>query len=86
VVIEMSRRCRRIGWRNSARGRAHRLDVRCGNDFVIDIERAIYNLPNAGLCSAKIYDAVWTLPNTSIVAPTLRPHDSCPRQDHASNT
>jgi hypothetical protein len=36
--------------------------MRVGNDYVIDVERAIFNKPNAGLISGKQYDAVWTLP------------------------
>ncbi len=36
--------------------------MRVGNDYVIDIERAMFNKPPGALCSAKTYDAVWTLP------------------------
>jgi hypothetical protein len=36
--------------------------MRVGNDYVLDIERAMYGLPPASLCSAKAFDAVWTLP------------------------
>ena len=36
--------------------------MRVGNDYVIDIERAMFNKPNGALVSGKQYDAVWTLP------------------------
>jgi hypothetical protein len=36
--------------------------MRVGNDYVIDIERSMYGLPHASLCSGKPYDAVWTIP------------------------
>lgn len=62
VVIEMSSQVPEA-WLEKFRARGGRIAwMRCGNDYVIDIERAIYNMPHAGLCSAKKYDAVWTLP------------------------
>lgn len=36
--------------------------MRVGNDYVIDIERAMFDKPSGSLCSAKPYDAVWTIP------------------------
>jgi hypothetical protein len=33
-----------------------------GNEYFIDVERSIYNLPHAGLIGGKVYDAIWTLP------------------------
>lgn len=36
--------------------------MKVGNEYFIDIERSIYNQPHAGLCSRKVYDAIWTLP------------------------
>lgn len=36
--------------------------MRVGNDYVIDMERAMFDKPPAGLCSAKPYDAIWTIP------------------------
>jgi hypothetical protein len=36
--------------------------MRVGNDYVIDIERAMFNKPNGSLVNSKKYDAVWTLP------------------------
>ena len=62
VVIEMSSQVPE-DWLEKFRARGGRIAwMRCGNDFVIDIERAMYNKPHAGLSSAKKYDAVWTLP------------------------
>ena len=62
VVIEMSSQVPE-DWLAKFRTRGGRIAwMRCGNDYVIDIERAMYGLPPGGLCSAKKYDAVWTLP------------------------
>lgn len=36
--------------------------MRIGNDYVIDIERAMFNLPSGSLCSRKKVAAVWTIP------------------------
>lgn len=36
--------------------------MRVGNDYVIDIERAIFDKPPGSLCSSKPYDQVWTIP------------------------
>ncbi len=36
--------------------------MRVGNDYVIDIERAMFGLPPASLCNRRPVDAVWTLP------------------------
>jgi hypothetical protein len=36
--------------------------MRVGNDYVLDIERAMFDKPNASLISDKQYDAIWTLP------------------------
>jgi GR25 family glycosyltransferase involved in LPS biosynthesis len=36
--------------------------MRVGCDYVIDIERAIFNLAPASLCNNTPYDAVWTIP------------------------
>jgi hypothetical protein len=62
VVIEMSAQFPEE-WVQTFRARGGRYAwMRVGNDYVIDIERAMFDKPNAGLCSPKIYDAVWTLP------------------------
>jgi hypothetical protein len=44
-----------------AKGRRY-ASMRVGNDYVLDIERAMYDLPNASLVSNKKYDVIWTLP------------------------
>jgi hypothetical protein len=36
--------------------------MRVGNDYVIDIERAIFDKTPGGLCSDKPYDQMWTIP------------------------
>jgi hypothetical protein len=36
--------------------------MRVGNDYVLDIERAMFGLPPAALCSSKKYHGIWTLP------------------------
>lgn len=36
--------------------------MRVGNDYVIDIERAMFNQPAGSLCSRKKFAAVWTIP------------------------
>jgi GT2 family glycosyltransferase len=36
--------------------------MRVGNDYAIDIERAIYEKPSASLCTGKLFDVVWTIP------------------------
>ncbi|BAX60854.1 DUF2827 domain-containing protein [Burkholderia stabilis] len=36
--------------------------MRVGNDYVIDIERAMFNKPSGFLFSGAPYDAVWTIP------------------------
>jgi hypothetical protein len=62
VIIEMSSQVPE-DWLVKFRQRGGRIAwMRCGNDYVIDVERAMYNLPPAGLCSGKVYDAIWTLP------------------------
>lgn len=62
VVIEMSSQLPEA-WVSSFQQRGGRyVWMRVGNDYVIDIERAMFNKPSAGLVSDKKYDAVWTLP------------------------
>jgi hypothetical protein len=36
--------------------------MKVGNDYVIDIERAMFDKPSGWLISDKQYDAIWTLP------------------------
>jgi len=62
VVVEMSSQVPE-DWLTAFHAKGGRIAwMRSGNDFVIDIERAMYDKPHAGLCSDKKYDAVWTLP------------------------
>jgi hypothetical protein len=62
VVIEMSAQLP-DEWVSAFRDRGGRyVWMKVGNDYVIDIERALFNKPPGALVSAKQYDAVWTLP------------------------
>jgi len=62
VMVEMSSQVA-DEWSREFRARGGRLAwMRVGNDYVIDIERAIFDKPPASLCSDKVYDAIWTLP------------------------
>jgi len=62
VVIEMSAQLPEA-WVASFRERGGRYAwMRVGNDYVIDIERAMFDKPSGSLSSTKKYDAVWTLP------------------------
>lgn len=62
VVIEMSALLPEE-WVAQFRARGGRYAwMRVGNDYVIDIERSMFDKPAGSLVSAKKYDAVWTLP------------------------
>jgi hypothetical protein len=62
VAIEMSAMLPE-DWNSAFRAGGGRTAwMRVGNDYVIDIERAIHNKPSAALCSEKVYDTIWTLP------------------------
>jgi hypothetical protein len=62
VVIEMSALLP-DEWMAQFRARGGRCAwMRVGNDYVIDMERAMYGKPSASLVSSKTYDAIWTLP------------------------
>lgn len=62
VVVEMSDQFPE-DWVTRFRVKGGRyVSMKVGNEYFIDVERAIYSLPHAGLCSDKVYDAVWTLP------------------------
>ena len=62
LVVEMSDQLPE-DWVNAFRAKGGRyVAMKVGNEYFIDVERAIYNLPHAGLCSRKVYDAIWTLP------------------------
>lgn len=62
VIIEMSALLPEE-WMTAFRQKGGRCAwMRVGNDYVIDIERAMFNKPHGSLISDKKYDAVWTLP------------------------
>ena len=62
VVIEMSALLPEE-WAAAFRKKGGRYAwMRVGNDYVIDIERAMFNRPNGSLVTGKRFDAVWTLP------------------------
>ncbi|MBC5763564.1 DUF2827 domain-containing protein [Ramlibacter albus] len=62
VVIEMSALLP-ADWAAAFRARGGRYAwMRVGNDYVIDIERAMFGKPAASLYDHKPYDAIWTLP------------------------
>lgn len=62
VVIEMSALLPEA-WVSQFRAKGGRVAwMRVGNDYVIDIERSMFDKPSGSLVSAKKYDAVWTLP------------------------
>jgi len=62
VVVEMSALLAE-DWIAAFRAKGGRnVWMRVGNDYVIDIERAMFNLAPGSLCSRKPVDAVWTIP------------------------
>lgn len=62
VIIEMSALLP-DEWFAAFRARGGRCAwMRVGNDYVIDIERAMFDKPNGSLVSSKKYDGIWTLP------------------------
>jgi hypothetical protein len=62
VMIEMSAQLSRE-WIVAFRGKGGRVaSMRVGNDYVIDIERMVFNKPNGLLINGAPYDAVWTIP------------------------
>jgi hypothetical protein len=62
VVVEMSALLP-AGWAVAFREKGGRFAwMRVGNDYVIDIERAMFGKPAASVHDGKRYDAVWTLP------------------------
>ncbi|MDE2355962.1 MAG: DUF2827 domain-containing protein [Alphaproteobacteria bacterium] len=62
VIIELSAQLN-PDWAREFRGRGGRVvGMRVANDYVIDIERMIFNLPNGLLASGTPYDVIWTLP------------------------
>ncbi|NML34179.1 DUF2827 domain-containing protein [Paraburkholderia antibiotica] len=73
VMIEMSAQLGRE-WIATFRERGGKIvSMRVGNDYVIDIERMIFDRPNALLISRASYHEVWTLPQYEhICAPYYR--------------
>lgn len=62
VMIEMSAQLDR-DWVIAFRERGGKVvSMRVGNDYVIDIERMVFDKPNGLLISGAPYDEVWTLP------------------------
>lgn len=62
VVVELSALLSE-DWLHAFQARGGRnVWMRVGNDYVIDIERAMFNLPPGSLCSRKKVHAVWTIP------------------------
>ena len=68
VVIEMSALLP-DAWAAEFRAKGGRYAwMRVGNDYVIDIERAMFNKPAAAVLGNKTYDAIWTLPQYEYIA------------------
>ncbi len=62
VMIEMSAQLSR-DWAVSFREHGGKIvTMRVGNDYVIDIERMIFNKPHGLLIAGTPYDEIWTLP------------------------
>ena len=61
VVIEMSSQVSE-DWLAKFRAKGGRIAWMRMNDYAIDVERAVYNLPPASVCSSKVYDAIWAIP------------------------
>jgi len=62
VAIEMGAQFN-VDWISSFRQRGGCVVLVCvGNNYVIDVERMVFNLPPAFLVSGAHYDEVWTIP------------------------
>jgi hypothetical protein len=62
VIIELSAQLN-PDWGRAFRERGGRIvGMRVANDYVIDIERMMFNLPHGLLISGTPYDVIWTLP------------------------
>jgi hypothetical protein len=62
LMIEMSAQLARE-WSEAFKARGGKIvSMRVGNDYVIDIERMIFDKPHGMLVSGAPYDEVWTLP------------------------
>jgi hypothetical protein len=62
VMIEMSAQLNREWSVKFRDGGGKIITMRVGNDYVIDIERMVFNLQHALVISGAPYDEVWTLP------------------------
>ncbi|MDR5772498.1 MULTISPECIES: DUF2827 domain-containing protein [unclassified Caballeronia] len=62
VMIEMSAQLNKEWSIKFRDGGGKIITMRVGNDYVIDIERMVFNLQHALLISGAPYDEVWTLP------------------------
>jgi hypothetical protein len=66
LMIEMSAQLARE-WSVAFRERGGKIvSMRVGNDYVIDIERMIFDKPHGLLISGAPYDEVWTLPEYEV--------------------
>ncbi|WP_250502606.1 DUF2827 domain-containing protein [Caballeronia sp. AZ7_KS35] len=66
VMIEMSAQLSKE-WAIKFREKGGKvITMRVGNDYVIDIERMVFNLQHALLISGAPYDEVWTLPEYEV--------------------
>ena len=62
VMVEMSAQLGRE-WVEAFRGRGGKIaSMRVGNDYVIDIERMVFDKPHGLVITGAPYHAVWTLP------------------------
>lgn len=62
VIIELSAQLN-PDWARDFRARGgHVIGMRVANDYVIDIERMMFDLPHGMLVSGTPYSAIWTLP------------------------
>jgi GR25 family glycosyltransferase involved in LPS biosynthesis len=62
VIIEMGAQLPDQWVADYRKGGGKYAAMRVGNDYAIDIERAIFDMSPGSLCTAKTFDAVWTIP------------------------
>ena len=62
LIIELSAQLDPLWVRAFKAKGGHCIGMRVANDYIIDIERMIYNLPHGLLFSGSPYDQIWTLP------------------------
>ncbi len=62
VIVELSAQLN-ADWARAFRAKGGRIvGMRVANDYVIDIERMMFDLPHGLLASGAPYDVIWTLP------------------------